>query len=274
MARLLSKYRMTAWTGVRDGDNARTVLPAPRSRQQRRRTFIFAIAVFVLGFAGAAQTARAAEQTFGVFHYTIEHSLFGRIGTQTVRLARKGHDIVVTVNVRAKVELLFFTLLRLRTSGREVWRDGRMVTFDGRTEEDGDTVVVSARANSGRVVIEGPGGKRDIAGPVALTNPWHSAVLMAPVLLEPTSGELLYVRSRFAGEESIVVGGQIMAARKHIVTGDINAEIWFAGDGTWVRMEFARAGGRVTIALESSPPSGNSPLAALVDPRDQGAAVK
>lgn len=238
------------------------------------RTIILTVAVLALDFAEAAPIARAAEPAFGVFHYTIQHSLFGRIGTQTVRLARNGGDVVVTVNARAKVELLFITLLRLRTNGREVWRDGRMVAFDGRTEEDGDTVFVSARANSGRVVIEGPAGKRYIVGPVALTNPWHSAVLAAPVLLEPTSGDLLHIRSRFAGEESINVRGQVVTARKHIVAGDIDAEIWFAGDGTWVRMEFARAGGRVTIALDSSTLSGTSPVAALVEPRGQQEAAK
>ena len=146
---------------------------------------------------------------------------------------------------------MFITLLRLHTRGREVWSDGRLIAFDGRSDEDGDFVTVSARANSRGLVIKGPRGESNVAGPVALTNPWSRSILTAPVLIEPTSGSLLSVGTRPAGEQSIEVLGRTVKAQKHVVFGDVEAELWFTDDGTWVRMEFSKAGGRVTITLDS-----------------------
>ena len=42
-----------------------------------------------------------------------------------------------------------------------------------------------------------------------------------------------------------------MKAQKHVVSGDMEAELWFTDDGTWLRMEFSKAGGRVTMSLDS-----------------------
>jgi hypothetical protein len=199
--------------------------------------------------------ARAIEPISGIYVYTVGHSLFGDIGQYTVRLTREGEDVVVEVDARATIRLMFISLLRLHTSGREVWRDGKLMTFDGRSEENGNTIYLSARADEKRVVIVGPNGKRDIAAPIALTNPWHSAVLTTPVLLEPTTGGLLSVRTKFAGADTIEINDQMIESQKHIVSGDIAAEIWFADNGTWLKMEFDKAGGRVKIVLESLTPS-------------------
>jgi hypothetical protein len=191
----------------------------------------------------------------GFYQYSIHHTLFGEIGRQTIQLSRQGRDVIVTMEARVKIRILFVTLLRLHTRGREVWRNGRMIAFEGRSEEDGETISVSAMAAPKGMMIKGPKGMANIAGPVALANPWSRAVLDAPIVIEPTSGSLLSIRAEAAGNHWIEASGRAMKARKYVVTGDMEADIWFAGDGTFSRMEFFKAGGRVTIALESFTPS-------------------
>jgi hypothetical protein len=226
-----------------------------RDEQQRtyfKRTIVIWLSVLAFVLMVSVPVAQATEPASGVYVYSVRHSLFGNIGKYQVRLARDGADVIVNVDAYATVKLMFFTLLRLHTSGREVWRDGRLVAFDGRSVENGKTVLVSARAGTEGVVIFGPDGRRETVEPIALTNPWHSAALEAPILLEPTSGGLLNVHARFANAETINQDGQMTAARKHIISGDIEAKIWFSENGTWLQMEFDRAGGRVKIVLESS----------------------
>jgi hypothetical protein len=51
------------------------------------------------------------------------------------------------------------------------------------------------------------------------------------------------------------VDGRIRRARKRRLSGDQEASVWFADDGTWLRMEFAKFGGRVTMELRSFVPA-------------------
>jgi hypothetical protein len=225
-------------------------------RFRDRRMFALSMAAFCIAALYLALPAHAGgEPRPGSYHYSVRHTLFGEIGRQNINLARVGRDVIVTMEARVKIRLLYITLLHLHTRGREVWRDGRMIAYEGRSEEDGETISVSAKAAPTGVTIEGPNGKASIAGPVALTNPWCRAVLDAPIIIEPTSGSLLSIRSEAAGSYWIEASGRAVKARKYVVTGDMEAHIWFAEDGTLGRMEFFKAGGRVTISLESFIPS-------------------
>ena len=195
--------------------------------------------------------AHGGEPLPGHYQYSIRHALFGKIGSQSIELARVGEDTIVTMEARVKIELLFITLLRLHTQTREVWRDGRMISFLGRSEEDGDVIAVKAKAGSRGMTVEGPKGRTFVPGRVALTNPWNRAVLEAPTVIEPTSGNLLSIRHRPGSRQRIEARGRYMMAREHVVTGGMEASIWFADNGSLARLEFFKTGGRVTIALES-----------------------
>ena len=170
-------------------------------------------------------------------------------------MTREDGDVVVVMDVSVEIKLLFLNLLRLDTRGREVWRDGHLVAFDSRTIEDGHKISVSVRARGNGFVIRGPNGRLETVDAVAPAHPWHSAVLASPFLLDPVSGTLNRVRVTSAGREVSRVLGRDMITRKHVISGDIDAEVWTAADGTWVRMEFFKAGSLVTLALSSiSPP--------------------
>ena len=118
----------------------------------------------ILAFAAATglltPLAHGGEPRPGHYQYSIRHALFGNICSQSIVLARVGEDTVVSMEARVKIELLFITLLRLNTRTREVWRDGRMIGFFGRSEEDGDVITVKARA--------GPEGMK-----VDIRDLWH-----------------------------------------------------------------------------------------------------
>ncbi len=247
----LPEWREAANTWIRETCGIRSSNREFERGVKRRHIFALTVVVLVAGMAGTPSLAQAAEPTPGVYRYNVRHTIFGGIGTHTIQVARKGRNFVVTMDARIEVKLMFMTVLRLHTWGREVWTDGRLVAFDSRSDEDGDLTTVSVRANSGGLVMEGPRGQSNVTGPVAVTNPWSRSILSAPVLIEPTSGRLLSVGTRSAGEQFIEALGRTVKAQKHVVSGDMEAELWFTDDGTWLRMEFSKAGGRVTISLDS-----------------------
>lgn len=55
------------------------------------------------------------------------------------------------------------------------------------------------------------------------------------LLFDTRGGALRKVRVEDAGEESITAGGREAQARRCVVTGGLERELWYAPDGTWLQ---------------------------------------
>jgi hypothetical protein len=41
-----------------------------------------------------------------------------------------------------------------------------------------------------------------------------------------------------------------MAARKYVISGGMNRELWYGPDGTWLQMRFEKDGSKITFTLQ------------------------
>lgn len=194
-------------------------------------------------------TARGAsyEPPVGTVVFGIEHSKYGDIGTHSLTFSRDGADLIVAVNVRIRVKLLFITAHSLVANRRETWRDGRLVAYRSNTVENNRPTDVSAREEGGRLVIDGPDGRAEAVGPVFPTNPWNPDIVNASLLMETKTGELLNVSVALAGEEDVPVAGRPVRTRKHVISGDLARELWFDAAGNLVQFRFGRDGATLTF---------------------------
>jgi len=165
------------------------------------------------------------------------------------RFARAGDDLVVTTRIRIDVRLLFVTIYRFESDGREVWRDGRLVRFETTTNDNGAKATVKAWAMGDKFVIERPDGRLTTNDRIYTTHAWNRALVGSPVLLEPTSGKLYMVG--FADGGDVKLAGS--PARTYAIAGEIEGRLWYAPDGTWLRMDLVKHGGIVSVTLTSAP---------------------
>jgi hypothetical protein len=197
------------------------------------------------GSASAAEAVRGAAA--GTVEYRIDHSKYDEIGSHVVSFSRNGADLVVDVAINIEVKILFITLHSLVSERRETWRDGRMVAYAAHTDENSDLVDVSARAEGGKLIVEGPGGRAEADGSVFPTHPWNPEIVSGTVQMDTKTGKLLNVSVAPAGAEAIVVGGRAVETRKYKVTGDMERELWFDGDGNWIQLRFPKDGETLTF---------------------------
>ena len=52
-----------------------------------------------------------------------------------------------------------------------------------------------------------------------------------------------------AGEETIDAGGKVVQARKFTTSGDLERELWYGPDDTWLKMRFEKDGAIVTFTM-------------------------
>ena len=207
-----------------------------------------ALAVVAAILLSSAAT-RAQPAPSGTMLYGIHHEKHDDIGTHEVTFSRSGDDLMVEVKNRIKVKVLFITVYRFEANRREVWRGGKLVSYRSRSDDDGTEIVVRAEADGDKLVIEGQNGREEAPLGTFPTHPWNAKIVEQSKIMDTKTGELKTVSVTAAGEETIEAGGRKVKARKYRMTGDMERELWFGPDGTWLQMRFDKDGDTITFTL-------------------------
>lgn len=204
----------------------------------------------IVGLALWPGRVPGAEVTPGTYHYRVEHQLYGDIGRHHLRVHRDGEALIVEQWAEIVVRLLLFTAHRRDSHYREVWRDGRLVAFDGLTVDNGDAAEVTARAAGDRLLIHGLGGQIEAPAKTAPSQPSYEAAAAPAVFMDFRTGALLEAEVAPAGAELIEISGRPIEARKYQVSGELAQTVWYDATGIWAKWQFERGGGTVTLTRE------------------------
>jgi hypothetical protein len=187
----------------------------------------------------------------GKYEYTIRHPLFGQIGKHTAEFRQIGDDLVVLTSIRLTVGLSLMPIYTFESEGREVWRDGQLVSASAVTNDNGTELRVTAQREGDRLVVDGPKGHLEASGTIGTTTFWNAGTMTAPLFWEPTTGLFYKVGITPHGAETVESAVRTFPTRRFAMTGEIKGELWYAEDDTWVRMDFEKYGSTLTVMLES-----------------------
>ncbi len=164
------------------------------------------------------------------------------IGSHRVSFRRVGEETHVHIALELEIGFGFITLFRYEHENREVWRDGRLLSLDARTHDDGDEHWVKARAGDAGLEVEGSTGRYLAPADTLPTSYWNKAMVGQTRLLDTQSGRLIDVEVKPAGRERIVVGGRAIDAQRYEISGDLQASLWYDLDDRWIGMAFTARG--------------------------------
>jgi hypothetical protein len=179
--------------------------------------------------------------------YVIHHATYGDVGSHVITFACDGDDLVVETRVEGEVTVLAIPIFKRQATYREVWREGRLIGFDSRFVDNGEVYEVRARADGDHTVIDGRRGRIEAPATIVPNHPWNSAVLERTLLFDIQRGRLQRVRVTPAGTDRITVAGRAVAARKYVVTGDLERELWYDAAGNWLRSRLEHDGAAITL---------------------------
>ncbi|HEX5079124.1 MAG TPA: DUF6134 family protein [Geminicoccaceae bacterium] len=182
--------------------------------------------------------------------YRVEHETFGDIGRQVLTFRCSGDQLLVDTAVHVAVRVLFVTLYRYEARYHEVWQGDRLVRFESHTDDNGRTLEVRARAEAGRMVIDGPEGHSEAPLSVVPDHPWNREMVDHTLLFDPTVGTLRRVQVTEAGQAPVEVDGRRIMGRKYRVSGDLDLELWYDARGAWLKWRMRREEGAVTMTRQ------------------------
>lgn len=205
-------------------------------------------------------TSAAFDFLAGEARYRIDHEMFGTIGEERLTFHRSMGVIVVDRTVEVDVRFLMASLHRRSARYTEVWQGERLISFQGRTDDNGDRTSLEAEAAAGSVIKirhSAPSSPIEASPMTMPTDPWHVTLIHRTLLFDRLSGRLERVRVVDLGADRLSVDGQVVETHRYAVSGRRNQEFWFDDrSGLWLRSTIRHASGEVTItryALSLSP---------------------
>jgi hypothetical protein len=178
------------------------------------------------------------------------------IGTDVSEFTRDGARLIVRTHTDIAVKVLYVTVYRFHSDVEEQWIDGQLVALTARANDDGTRKAVDLRSDAtpdpqvqqvstnGKVVTIAPG--------VMPSSFWSPASLQKTTIIESLTGESFDVIVKPAGIERVQIGGRAVEARRFVVRGGLNRDLWYAPDGQLLKIEFdADDGSRIAVVRKS-----------------------
>ncbi|MEM7525529.1 MAG: DUF6134 family protein [Pseudomonadota bacterium] len=165
------------------------------------------------------------------------------IGTHSVRFEQRGDELHAFIDIQFDVGFAFITLYEYEHSNHEVWRDGRLISIDTKTNDDGEQFTVKGEATAEGFRVEGSEGLLTLPADILPSSYWNPATLTAPMLLDTQKGRVLDAQFETLDAERIApqTGATVRACR-YRMSGDLDLDVWYDGAGRWVKLAFAFGG--------------------------------
>jgi hypothetical protein len=159
------------------------------------------------------------------------------IGTHRVTVEHDGAETRATIEIDMAVRLAFVTIYRYTHRSTELWRAGKLVSLDARTDDNGTRTQVGARATEAGLTIEGSGGSYIAPAATVPTSYWNPEKVMRSPLLDTQSGKLIDVSAMTLESGP---GGM-----RYRLRGDLEADLAYGPGGDWTGLSFAARGARI-----------------------------
>lgn len=164
------------------------------------------------------------------------------LGSHVLTFATQGNRLTVQTQVRLLYKLLGVTLYHYSHHCTEVWDGGQVVAVDSRTDDNGTPCQMSARRETGGLMVEATGVPRYTAPANALpATHWNQRELDGPWINTQT-GKLLRPHVVPGGAETIpAADGRVLNARRFDLSGEVQMTMWYDRLG-WAGLSFKRDG--------------------------------
>lgn len=151
------------------------------------------------------------------------------IGKHVIQFSILDDKVVVTIESSITVRILKIPVYRLRYVSTEVWIENQLTTVSATTTENGKTNTVNLNN-----VHTGGDTKTRFA-----TNHWHPGVLTGGSVFNTLTGEISVVSLTELGDEQLDTRNGPTAATRYRYTDDIEVDVWYDENGTWIKLAFS-----------------------------------
>ena len=186
----------------------------------------------------ASPLARAADTEVRQFNVSVDGKPSGQY-TMTFTKEDDG-SLSIACAAQVKVKVAFVTAYHYDYTGKEVWKDGRLVSLKSTCDDDGKKFEVVATAGDKGLSVKVNGRERAVRGDVYLT----TACCLPDAKRRDGALPLMEADN---GEE---INGKIQQVGTHYrLTSLVPHDVWYDAGGRLVRQEWTEDGHKTVLEL-------------------------
>ena len=210
----------------------------------RRRRFLTGSAALVgTGLAPGVSKARRLFPA-GVSDRYIAWQGEHVVGRQEISFKREPGRFVVDVELGIRFVTPGIGEVSYAHESREVWEAGWLHLLASKTRIDGRLLTVRAERRGDSLRVEGSEVRPfQVSTYLVPSSLWHRDSRLADAFLDVEKGNVLFVRPKYAGRETLQQGGGEVEAHRYTIRGQLNRETWYDADCVLVRWDLPVTGG-------------------------------
>ena len=172
------------------------------------------------------------------------------IGSHVITFREVGDETHVDIDIKLAVKIGFLTVFRYEHTNREVWRNGRLVSVETDTDDNGKDFAIRALQQPDGFYVKTLADESVLPMPVIPTSYWNPIILEDLRWFDTQRGILLDVDVEAGDlEQVLLANGQSVEARRYEVTGDLNITTWYTPEGEWVKLAFPARGADIEYVM-------------------------
>ena len=174
------------------------------------------------------------------------------IGKHIFSFKKSEEQLAVESTISFKIKKLGLVLYKYHVNGTEIYKDGELVQFNSKTDQNGKKKYVNMKLENGEYIIDGSSYKGKAPVEYLLGTWWNHSIVEADAQISAVSGRIIKQKVTFLGKETIKIGNKSYSAlhfnfssidKKLKKEKKLNTDVWY-DDTTlnWLKATFNKKG--------------------------------
>ena len=174
------------------------------------------------------------------------------IGKHIFSFKKSDNEIEVESEINFEIKKFGVVLYKYHVKGTEYYRDGKLIKFNSKTNQNGKEKYVNLKAEGKDLVIDGSSFKGKVSQEYLLGTWWNHSIVKAPAQISAVSGRIIKQKVTFLGKEKIKLGNKVFKTlhfnfssidKKLNESKRLNTDVWYDEETlNWVKATFEKKG--------------------------------
>ena len=148
--------------------------------------------------------------------------------------------------------MTIYVLYKYHVKGTEYYKDGKLIKFKSKTNQNGKEKYVNLKLEGDELVIDGSSFKGRVSEDYLLGTWWNHSIVKAKAQISAVSGRIIKQKVTFLGKEEIKIGEKFystlhfnFSSTDQSLSKDkkLNTDVWYDEKNlNWVKASFKKKG--------------------------------
>ena len=174
------------------------------------------------------------------------------IGKHIFSFRISDEKLLVDSEINFEIKKFGITLYKYHVKGTEVYKGGKLIKFNSKTNQNGKHKYVNLKLENGEYIIDGSSYKGNVPEDYILGTWWNHSIIKAEAQISAVSGRIIKQKVSFLGKETIKFGDKIYntlhynfsSTDKKLGKGKkLNTDVWYDEKNlNWIKASFTNKG--------------------------------